>query len=86
MPERDDQVARRGRGPRAAWAPRQERGVRRAAQQRRLTDAVFRWEGADEAAHFIIANEVADALPVHRVIMRQGQLRELHVKSTAAKE
>ena len=27
----------------------------------------FRWEGADEPAHFIIANEVADALPVHRV-------------------
>jgi len=48
-------------------------------QQQRLTDAAFRWEGVEEAAHFIIANEVADALPVHRVIVRGGRLRELHV-------
>jgi SAM-dependent MidA family methyltransferase len=48
-------------------------------QQRRLTDAAFRWDGGDEPAHFLIANEVADALPVHRVIVRGGRLRELHV-------
>jgi SAM-dependent MidA family methyltransferase len=51
----------------------------RAVQQRRLVDPAFRWAGADEPAHFIIANEVADALPVHRVVVRQGRLRELHV-------
>ncbi len=51
----------------------------RQVQQRRLTDPAFRWDGADEAAHFIIANEVADALPVHRVIVRQGRLHELQV-------
>lgn len=48
-------------------------------QQRRLTDVAFRWDGTTEAAHFIIANEVADALPVHRVVTRQGRLRELLV-------
>ncbi|MCA1648512.1 MAG: SAM-dependent methyltransferase [Chloroflexi bacterium] len=51
----------------------------REVQRRRLTAPAFRWEGAAEGAHFIIANEVADALPVHRVVMRQGRLRELHV-------
>ncbi len=52
----------------------------REEQQRRLTNAAFRWEDVDEPAHFIIANEVADALPVHRVIVRQGRLRELLVR------
>jgi SAM-dependent MidA family methyltransferase len=51
----------------------------RSVQRRRLTDPAFRWEGADEPAHFIIANEVADALPVHRVVARDGTLRELRV-------
>src|SRR6266852_7573587 len=51
----------------------------REVQQQRLTDATFRWDGVEEAAHFIIANEVADALPVHRVIVRGGRLRELLV-------
>jgi len=52
----------------------------RAVQRRRLTDAAFRWEGAaEEPAHFIIANEVADALPVHRVFVQSGRLRELEV-------
>ena len=51
----------------------------RAVQQARLTDPAFRWDGADEAAHFIIANEVADALPVHRGIVRYGRLHELRV-------
>jgi len=51
----------------------------RSAQQARLTDPAFRWHGADEAAHFILANEVADALPVDRVVVRGGRLRELRV-------
>src|SRR5437763_260757 len=51
----------------------------REVQRRRLTDAAFRWDGVDEPAHFVVANEVADALPVHRVIVREGRLRELHV-------
>jgi SAM-dependent MidA family methyltransferase len=51
----------------------------RALQQARLVNPAFRWDGGDEGAHFIIANEVADALPVHRVIARGGRLRELHV-------
>jgi SAM-dependent MidA family methyltransferase len=29
--------------------------------------------------HFILANEVLDAQPVHRLVVRQGQLRELRV-------
>jgi len=51
----------------------------RDVQQQRLTDPVFRWDGVDEPAHFILANEVADALPVHRVIVRGGRLCELLV-------
>jgi SAM-dependent MidA family methyltransferase len=51
----------------------------RAVQRRRLTDPAFTWDGTDEPAHFIIANEVADALPVQRVVVRDGQLRELRV-------
>jgi SAM-dependent MidA family methyltransferase len=51
----------------------------RAVQQERLTDPAFRWEGTDEPAHFILANEVADALPVHRVVLRGGRFRELCV-------
>jgi SAM-dependent MidA family methyltransferase len=51
----------------------------REIQQRRLRDPAFRWHGADEPAHFIIANEVADALPVHRAVVRAGRLHELLV-------
>ena len=51
----------------------------RAAQQARLREPAFRWDGTDEAAHFIIANEVADALPVTRGIVRHGRLHELRV-------
>jgi SAM-dependent MidA family methyltransferase len=50
-----------------------------AVQQRRLTDPAFRWDGTEEPAHFIIANEVADALPVDRVVVRGGRLHELRV-------
>jgi SAM-dependent MidA family methyltransferase len=51
----------------------------RDVQQRRLTDAAFRWAGTDEPAHFIVANEVADALPVHRLVWRAGHAHELCV-------
>ncbi len=51
----------------------------RTVQQARLQDPVFRWASADEPADFVIANEVADALPVHRVIRQQGHFRELRV-------
>jgi SAM-dependent MidA family methyltransferase len=52
----------------------------RSVQQQRLADPAFRWD-ADTAGHFhfIIANEVADALPVHRAIVRRGRLHELLV-------
>jgi SAM-dependent MidA family methyltransferase len=54
----------------------------RSLQRRRLSGAEFRWESSEdseEPAHFIIANEVADALPVHRAVMRSGRLYELQV-------
>ena len=48
-------------------------------QQSRLTGNEFRWDTAEDAANFIIANEVADALPVHRAMARGGHLYELLV-------
>ena len=51
----------------------------RALQRQRLTRPEFRWEPLDEPAHFIVANEVADALPVHRAVVRSGRLHELLV-------
>jgi SAM-dependent MidA family methyltransferase len=51
----------------------------REVQRVRLTDPAFRWEGVDEPAHFVLANEVADALPVHRAILRDGHLHEVLV-------
>jgi SAM-dependent MidA family methyltransferase len=51
----------------------------RTAQQARLRGDEFRWVKTDESAHFIVANEVADALPVHRAVVRSGRPRELRV-------
>jgi SAM-dependent MidA family methyltransferase len=51
----------------------------RAAQQQRLTGPEFRWYPTDEPAHFIVANEVTDALPVHHAVVRIGRLHELQV-------
>src|SRR5579859_838145 len=51
----------------------------RAVQQARLVDPAFRWDSDDEPAHFLIANEVADALPVDRVLVRGGQFGEMYV-------
>jgi SAM-dependent MidA family methyltransferase len=41
--------------------------------------AESREPGEPAGAHFIVANEVADALPVHRVVRRDGRFRELRV-------
>src|SRR4051812_30662721 len=52
----------------------------RQVQQQRLTGPEFRWtatDAADEKAEFIVANEVADALPVHRGIFRNGRIHEM---------
>jgi SAM-dependent MidA family methyltransferase len=51
----------------------------REVQRQRLTDPAFRWEGTDEPANFILANEVADALPVHRANLRDGHLHDMLV-------
>jgi SAM-dependent MidA family methyltransferase len=51
----------------------------RELQQQRLGGAPFRWDHTDEPAHFILANEVADALPVHRAVIRNGHLHEFVV-------
>lgn len=51
----------------------------RSVQQARLRGPEFCWEGVEDAAHLIVANEVADALPVHRAVVRGGRLRELLV-------
>ncbi|MBV9327540.1 MAG: SAM-dependent methyltransferase [Chloroflexi bacterium] len=51
----------------------------RELQRRRLTDPAFRWNGVDEPANFVVANEVADALPVHRAIIKDGHLHEMLV-------
>jgi SAM-dependent MidA family methyltransferase len=54
----------------------------REVQRQRLSDPAFRWDRAEEEpAHFIVANEVADALPVHRAVTRGGHLYELLVDS-----
>jgi SAM-dependent MidA family methyltransferase len=51
----------------------------RQVQRERLTDRAFTWNPAEQSAHFIVANEVADALPVHRAVARAGHLHELLV-------
>jgi SAM-dependent MidA family methyltransferase len=51
----------------------------REIQRKRLRNDAFTWQETDEPAHFIVANEVADALPVTRGISRRGHLHELLV-------
>jgi SAM-dependent MidA family methyltransferase len=51
----------------------------REIQQQRLTDPAITWTDGDEPHHFIIANEVADALPVYRAVARGSHLHELRV-------
>jgi SAM-dependent MidA family methyltransferase len=52
----------------------------RATQQDRLRQLPVRWDG-DHEPHMVIANEVLDAQPVHRLTVRDGQLRELRVSA-----
>lgn len=55
----------------------------RRRQQARLRDEPVTWPGEgdpnSEAPHFVLANEVLDAQPVHRVVWREGGPRELRV-------
>jgi len=52
----------------------------RAVQQRRLGQFGVSWTaGEARSMHVVLANEVADALPVHRVVLRDGALCELRV-------
>ena len=54
--------------------------LRRAQQSRLGTNHVVVWNPApSEQYHLVVANEVADALPVQRVAVRNGQLHELRV-------
>ena len=50
-----------------------------AVQRAKLADYPVDWGVADEPAHLVLANEVVDALPVERVVMRDGVLRERRV-------
>jgi SAM-dependent MidA family methyltransferase len=60
----------------------------RAIQQQRLRDPAFRWnparDGPRHPHHLVIANEVADALPVHRAVIRNGRPHELCVSVDGA--
>ena len=51
----------------------------RARQQSVLAGYPVSWEAPRLPAHLVIANEVLDAQPVHRVSVRNGELRELLV-------
>jgi SAM-dependent MidA family methyltransferase len=51
----------------------------RQVQQARLTDPAFRWDDTHGPADFLIANEVADALPVTRGIILNGHAHEVRV-------
>lgn len=55
-----------------------------AVQRRTLGDCPVRWGTPDGDVHLVLANEVVDALPVYRVVIRDGTPRELRVASTAA--
>jgi SAM-dependent MidA family methyltransferase len=48
-------------------------------QQARLTGYPVDWGVSAEPTHLVLANEVLDALPVERVVTRDGRLRELRV-------
>lgn len=48
----------------------------RRVQQGRLNDRAVTWAPHPTGAHFLVANEVADAIPVHRGIVRRGRVHE----------
>jgi SAM-dependent MidA family methyltransferase len=57
-----------------------ERSASLAARQReRLSGYDISWGEPEAPAHLVLANEVLDAVPVHRVTVRDGRLRELRV-------
>jgi SAM-dependent MidA family methyltransferase len=59
-----------------------ERSPSLAARQReRLGAYDVVWDEAVSGVHMVVANEVLDALPVHRVVVRSGALHELCVGS-----
>jgi SAM-dependent MidA family methyltransferase len=63
-----------------------ERSRSLAARQRaRLEGHDVAWAEAAAGAHLVLANEVLDALPVHRVVVRGGALRELRVGARAGR-
>ncbi len=51
----------------------------RRVQQQTLAAKGVAWNGSGEPPHFVLANELLDALPVYRVVVREGHLRELRV-------
>jgi SAM-dependent MidA family methyltransferase len=51
----------------------------RATQQQTLRDRGARWGRPADTPHFILANELLDALPVYRVVVRDAELHELRV-------
>jgi SAM-dependent MidA family methyltransferase len=65
------------------YEPVEVEEARAGAINRRLADAGFGWQvrAADEQSivGIVFANELLDALPVHRVMWREGDLRELMV-------
>jgi SAM-dependent MidA family methyltransferase len=50
-----------------------------AVQRANLGGYPVDWGRSDEPVHLVLANEVVDALPVERVVMRDGVLRERRV-------
>ena len=72
------------------WTLVEANPARAEAQRRRLEEAGFdrgirwvspaEWENsADRLRGCILANEVLDAMPVHRLVVRGGELREIYV-------
>jgi SAM-dependent MidA family methyltransferase len=62
--------------PGAEYAIEESSPSLRVVQQQRLAGLPVSWE-ISEAPHLVIANEVLDAQPVHRLTVHNGQLREL---------
>jgi SAM-dependent MidA family methyltransferase len=62
-----------------------------ASQQRLLSDWPVRWSNwaelpEEELVGCVFANELIDALPVHQVMIEDGELKEVYVSSTAEQQ
>jgi SAM-dependent MidA family methyltransferase len=57
-----------------------------AVQRARLAAREVNWRVNESGYHVVLANEVLDALPVHRVTVREGRLCELRVGIAASGE